>query len=210
MIIKICGLKTVPEALAAAEAGADMIGLNFYPRSARYIDETAAREICSGVPRGICKVGVFVNEPTEKILETAQKCGLDAAQLHGDVSPEQIAHLSGLTALTVIRAFNISAEEDLAQLGRVEADYILLDSRVKGLHGGTGRSFDWSLAVKARDHTRSGIILAGGLRPDNVAEAIRRGRPDGVDVAGGVETAPGVKSIELIEEFIRAARGART
>jgi len=206
MIIKICGLKTAPEALAAAEAGADMIGLNFCPSSPRFIDEAMAREICSAAPRGICKVGVFVNEPVEKILETAESCGLDAAQLHGDVSPEQIARLS---ALTVIRAFNISTEDDLARLGQVEADYLLLDSRVKGMHGGTGRTFDWSLAVKARDHTEGKIILAGGLRPDNVAEAIRRARPDGVDVASGVETVPGVKSIELIEEFIRAARSVR-
>jgi len=206
MIIKICGLKKTSDAIAAAEAGADMIGLNFYPPSPRCIDVETAREISSALPQAVCKVGLFVNEPVEKILGTASFCGLDTIQLHGDVSPEETAQFAGLK---IIRAFSISTQDDLARLQEAEADYFLLDAEVKGMHGGTGRSFDWTLAAKARGYTSGKIILAGGLRPGNVAEAIRQGRPDGVDVASGVETAPGVKSTDLIEQFIEAARAAR-
>jgi len=202
MIIKICGLKSLPDMVVAAQAGADMIGLNFYPPSPRFCTDETAEEICNAAPDGLCKVGLFVNETVERITAVAAACKLDAVQLHGDCPDGPIADLK------VIRAFSISEEADLARLENVQADFLLLDAKVEGMHGGTGRSFDWRLAAKARDHTKAGIILAGGLKPDNVADAIRLARPDGVDVAGGVETSPGVKSAKLIEEFIRAARDA--
>jgi len=202
MIIKICGLKSLPDMVVAAQAGADMIGLNFYPPSPRFCIDETAEEICNAAPDGLCKVGLFVNETVERITAVAAACKLDAVQLHGDCPDGPIADLK------VIRAFSISEEADLARLENVQADFLLLDAKVEGMHGGTGRSFDWRLAAKARDHTKAGIILAGGLKPDNVADAIRLARPDGVDVAGGVETSPGVKSAKLIEEFIRAARDA--
>ena len=205
MIIKICGLKSLPDAEAAARAGADMIGLNFYPPSPRCCTDEAAEEICNAAPDGVRVVGLFVNEQPEDIAQRAHGLGLDAVQIHGDFPDEGF---DGLAGLTVIRAFSISEEADLERLENVRADFLLLDAKVEGMHGGTGRSFDWRLAAKARDHTKAGIILAGGLKPENVAEAIAQARPDGVDVASGVETSPGVKSAELVEEFIRAARGA--
>lgn len=202
MIIKICGFKTIPDALAAAEAGADMIGLNFYPHSPRCVDAQTAKRICEELPAGVVKVGLFVNEPVERIRETAAFCGLDAVQLHGDFPAERLPELA---PLKIIRAVGVSNEDDLKRLEGVAADFILLDTAVKGMHGGTGKSFDWSLAAKARRPGRR-IILAGGLRPDNVCEAVRQAQPDGVDVASGVESAPGVKNIELIRQFIAAVR----
>ena len=203
MIIKICGFKTIPEAVAAAEAGADMVGLNFYPPSPRCIDTETARRICEALPPRTVKVGLFVNETIERIQETAAFCGLDAVQLYGDFPADR---LPDLAPLKVIRAFGVSKEDDLERLEGVTADFFLLDTAIEGMHGGTGKSFDWCLAAKARRYGR--IILAGGLRPDNVGEAIRQARPDGVDVASGVESSPGVKDISLIRQFIQAVRAS--
>ena len=210
MLIKICGFKDVPTAIAAAEAGADMIGLNFYPPSPRFVDVSAAVRICSALPAGVMKVGLFVNENAcgldavqpERIRETAGACGLDAVQLHGDFPTERLPELA---PLKIIRAFAICMEDDLRKLEGVKADFILLDTAVKGLHGGTGKSFDWRLAAQARRYGYR-IILAGGLNPGNVREAIRQANPDGIDVASGVESSPGVKDITLIRQFIEAAR----
>jgi len=202
MIIKICGLKTVPEAVAAAEAGADMIGLNFYEPSPRYVDEETAKKICAALPRGVMKVGVFVNKSVDQILDTAQFCGLHAVQIHGDFPAKDPR---ALAPLKVIRAFNISTKADLKRLSGVSADFLLIDAPVKGMHGGTGQKCDWKLASHAMAYGK--VLLAGGLRPENVREAIRQASPAGVDVASGVETAPGVKSIALIRNFIEAVRG---
>ena len=203
MLVKICGLKTPAEAVAAAEAGADMIGLNFYPPSPRHIETDAAREIIDALPADVWAVGLFVDDTPQTILDRIRSIDVDAVQIHGEFSDDEADALLGLT---IIRALSISKEDDLRQLDKVRADYVLLDAAVKGMRGGTGKSFDWGLAAKARDHTDARIMLAGGLRPDNVSEAILQARPDGVDVASGVETAPGVKSIELIRRFIQAVR----
>lgn len=203
MIIKICGLTTIADALAAAEAGADMIGLNFYIRSPRFVSTETASKIAAALPGRICKVGLFVEEPARSVRKIAELLGLDAVQLHGSY-PRGIA--GKLPRFTLIRAFHVAAEEDLDQLEAAEADYFLLDGLAAGLHGGTGRRCDWSLASKAKDYGR--IILAGGLTPGNVAEAVREVRPDGVDVASGVESAPGRKDIELMRRFVEAARAA--
>ncbi len=203
MLVKICGLKTPAEAVAAAEAGADMIGLNFYPPSPRHIETDAAREIIDALPADVWAVGLFVDDTPQTILDRIRSIDVDAVQIHGEFSDDEADALLGLT---IIRALSISKEDDLRQLDKVRADYVLLDAAVKGMRGGTGKSFDWGLAAKAREHTDARIMLAGGLRPDNVSEAILQARPDGVDVASGVETAPGVKSIELIRRFIQAVR----
>jgi len=202
MLIKICGFRDIPTAIAAADAGADMIGLNFYPPSPRFVDVSTAADICAALPPGVMKVGLFVNETPERIRETADACGLDAVQLHGDFPPDRLLELA---PLKIIRAVGVSREDDLKRLEGVAADFILLDTAVKGMHGGTGTSFDWRLAAKARRCGRR-IILAGGLNPGNVHEAIQQASPDGVDVASGVESAPGVKDPALIAQFIEAAR----
>jgi len=205
MIVKICGLKTIPEACAAAEAGADMIGLNFHPPSPRCIDAATARAITAELPDTVLAIGLFVDQPLAKVAEIALECGLDGVQLYGELYGGSLRPLDNLC---IIRAFNLSAEEDLAGLHDTRADYIILDAFVKGMHGGTGRTCNWELARAARDHTDRPIILAGGLTPDNVADAIAQVRPDGVDVASGVESAPGVKDATLIRRFIDAARAS--
>jgi len=180
-----------------------MIGVNFYPPSPRCVDVPTAARICAALPPGVMKVGLFVNETPERIRETAAVCGLDAVQLHGDFPP---ARLPELAPLKIIRAVGVSNEDDLELLEGITADFILLDTAVKGMHGGTGKSFDWRLAANAKRYGR--IILAGGLNPGNVREAIRQANPDGVDVASGVESAPGVKDAALILQFIKAVRSA--
>ena len=203
MLIKICGFRDIATAVAAADAGADMIGVNFYPPSPRCVDVPTAARICAALPPGVMKVGLFVNETPERIRETAAVCGLDAVQLHGDFPADRLPELA---PLKIIRAVGVSKEDDLKRLEGIAADFILLDTAVKGMHGGTGKSFDWRLAAKAKRYGR--IILAGGLNPGNVREAIRQANPDGVDVASGVESAPGVKDAALILQFIEAARSA--
>jgi len=206
ILIKICGFRTADAAIAAAEAGADMLGFNFYPKSSRYIEPEDAAKISRALPSGVTRVGVFVNEPVERVRSIAEACGFDTVQLHGDYTQEDIA---GLTPLRVILALGVSSASDLDKLEGVEADFILLDAAVKGMYGGTGRSFDWRLAAEARKHTAVPIILAGGLKAANVRQAIRQASPNGVDVAGGVESAPGVKDISMIEKFIAAVKRTR-
>ena len=203
MIIKICGIKTIHHARAAAEAGADMIGLNFHPPSPRCIDIETARAIAADLPDTVLAIGLFVNQPLAAIAQTALECGLDGVQIHG--RPEAGAR-DALRNLSVIRAFSISAREDLARLREADADYVILDAAVPHLHGGTGTTCDWALARAARDHTDRPIMLAGGLTPENVAQAIAQAQPEGVDVASGVESSPGVKDADLIRRFIEAAR----
>jgi phosphoribosylanthranilate isomerase len=214
MIVKICGLKTFETALAAVEAGADMLGFNFYPPSKRYITPQKCAEIISQLriqhPRctvdgsQLALVGVFVNHTPEKIHQIMQACSLDLAQLAGDESPQDLAALGG-KAFKAIRPHSIqTAEEQFAQFARQNAPALLVDAHVKGAYGGTGESGDWSLARHLA--AQAPILLAGGLDPLNVAAALRAVNPWGVDVASGVESSPGVKDPARISEFITAAR----
>ncbi len=199
--VKICGLTTAREMLAAASAGADAVGFNFFPPSPRYVEPDQARAMCMTLPPFVAAVGVFVDRLPEKVREIMDYCGLDYAQLHGNESPR---HVGELKDRGVIKAIRIGAEEDLKELERYRADAFLLDAYVPDKPGGTGETFDWKLARRAA--SRAKVILAGGLTPENVARAVRSARPYGVDVASGVEEAPGRKSIPQVEEFIRAAK----
>lgn len=198
MRIKICGMQNVAAALAAAEAGADAIGMVF-AQSKRQVTPRIAREICQALPPFVSKVGVFVDSNVEEVKEIAALCGLDTLQFHGQESVEYCSQFSQ----TVIKAFRIQNKESLKQLTEFNKYTLLLDSFSTGQAGGTGRAFPWELAEEAGGLYR--IILAGGLSAENVVAAIQSVQPFGVDVSSGVETG-GVKDIRKIEQFINKIR----
>ncbi len=208
MKVKICGIKTLEDALAAVEAGADMLGYNFYPQSKRYIQPAACTAIQHALQaKGMrpTAVGVFVNSSPAEITAILHACWLDAAQLAGDETTATLAAL-GERAFKAIRPASLaSAEQTAAALPlRSEPPAFLLDAFHPGEYGGTGQTGDWTLAARlAQAHP---LLLAGGLNPNNVREAIARVQPWGVDVASGVERAPGVKDPALIREFISQAK----
>jgi phosphoribosylanthranilate isomerase len=196
--VKICGIRTIEEAECAVEAGADMLGFNFWPASPRYIQPEAAKSIIDRLPSGVSSIGVFVNERTERILTIYRELGLSAIQLHGDESPEECKTLSSLSVIKAMRVGDGFSVERIREYG---VDMVLLDASLKGNYGGTGQTFDWSVAARAKAYAK--IILAGGLRSENVEEAIRIAGPYAVDVCSGVEAAPGRKDFAKMRDFIR-------
>lgn len=183
------------------EAGADLIGFNFYPKSPRYIDVGKCRDIMSVMRRygHIMYVGVFVNASVEEIRATMEACGLSLAQLHGDESVEMLKRLNG-KAFKAFRGIPASVDE----FARNEPPAFLVDASVKGVYGGSGVTGDWGGAAELA--RRYPLLLAGGLTAENVAEAIGRVKPWGVDVASGVESAPGEKDASRMKAFVRAVR----
>jgi len=204
--VKICGITNWTDARRAIESGADFLGFNFYPGSPRYIAPAKARRIVKKLPKGVAAVGVFVNEPEEKMLEIARRVGLDYLQLHGDESPETVAHLQ--RALPVIKAVRVKRPFRAAQITRYRrASALLLDGFDRRLRGGTGKTFDWKLALRAKPYGK--IFVAGGLAPENVGEAIRIAKPFAVDVSSGVEAKPGKKDPARLKAFAKAVREAQ-
>lgn len=201
--VKICGLTRAVDAQAAVEAGADALGFVFYERSARYLSAAQAAAIIGELPPFVARVGVFVNALEPFLREVAAECGLDTLQLHGDESPEFCRRLQ---PWKIIKAFRMHNREALRRLPEYRGLAWLLDSYVPGQMGGSGARFDWDLAGEAAK-LGGKIILAGGLTPENVAEAVRRVRPYAVDVSSGVESAPGKKDPHKIRDFIQAAQG---
>lgn len=199
--IKICGIKTVTDALAAMDAGADLIGFNFYPKSPRYIEVGRCRDIMSVMRKyeHIIYVGVFVNASVAEIYATMETCGLSLAQLHGDETLEIIQSLNG----KAFKAFR-GVPHSVDGIARHDAPALLVDASVKGAYGGTGVTADWSGAAELAK--KYPLLLAGGLTPENVAEAVRQVKPWGVDVASGVEAAPGEKDAAKMHRFITAVR----
>ena len=213
--IKVCGITTPDDARAAADAGVDCIGLNFFPGSTRFVTPAVAETVVAALPTGMVKVGLFVDTPPAEVVALVNQLGLDLAQLHGSESPDSLAALRGIG---VIRAFASSTplEElydylnECAALGAMPW-LTLLDAPApaSGPPGGTGQLADQSLARRYRETVSvPPLVLAGGLTHANVAEAIRRVRPAAVDVASGVESAPGKKDARLMASFVRAARAA--
>lgn len=200
--VKICGITTLEDARHAAACGADALGFVFYPGSPRFIDPDRARRIIAELPPFVVSVGLFVNEPQARIREMAEYCGLNAIQLHGDETPDLCIN----PPYRVLKALRLAAETDPDDLARFPVSALLLDACVPGQYGGTGQRCDWDLAAKLA--TRYTVVLAGGLKPDNVAEAVRQVRPYGVDVSSGVEAAPGRKDPEKVAQFIRMAKEA--
>jgi phosphoribosylanthranilate isomerase len=212
---KICGIRNVRDAIAAAEAGADAIGLNFFSKSRRFVEPTLARQITSALPAHICKVGVFVNHDATEIVAIANTVGLDAVQLHGDEAPAIIAQLPA--HVQVVRAMRCgnggltavaSYLRECGRLGRMP-DAVLIDADAGTEFGGTGKIANWDLIAAERTLLDGmPLILAGGLTPANVSAAIAAVRPTGVDVASGVEREAGVKDHLLIQQFVSAATKA--
>lgn len=204
--IKICGITNWTDANRAIQSGASLLGFNFYPRSPRYITPRKARGIVRRLPRGISAVGVFVNETEDRMLAIARTVGLDYLQLHGDEPPAAVARLK--RKVRIIRAFRVRKPFRATQLAPFrQAHAILLDGFDPQLTGGTGRTFDWTLARRAKPYGR--IFLAGGLTPENIGEAIRTVRPYAVDVCSGVEARPGKKDAARLRAFHRAVVDAQ-
>ncbi|MDT5269180.1 MAG: phosphoribosylanthranilate isomerase [Acidobacteriota bacterium] len=201
--IKVCGITNLEDALAALEAGADMLGFNFYARSPRYISAVETRRIVESLPEGVSNVGVFVNESMPADVERiAREAGLDAVQLHGDETPEFCETLRGLTT---IKALRVGTDFKIESATAYHTDAVLLDAYVADARGGTGHTFDWTLATLTRERVGK-LFLAGGLNPDNVAAAVAAVRPYAVDVCSGVETSPGRKSPLLMRRFVEEVR----
>ena len=201
-VIKFCGIKTLSDALAAIDAGADYLGFNFYPKSVRFIGEEACAEITSVLKReypNIKLVGVFVNSPVDEIKHILEACSLDLAQLHGDETSEMLAAFDGIA----FKAFR-GVPKFVNGFAREQAPALLVDAAVKGAYGGTGVTTDWPAAMELAK--RYPLLLAGGLNPENVAEAVWQVRPWGVDVASGVESAPGEKDASRMKAFVRAVK----
>jgi phosphoribosylanthranilate isomerase len=199
-IIKICGIKTLIDALAAIDAGVDFLGFNFYPKSTRFIEKEICAEITSVLKREypqIKLVGVFVNSAVGEVKNILETCSLDLAQLHGDETPEMFAQL-------VPRAFKAfrGIPSDITGYERNESPALLVDAAVKGVYGGSGVTADWSAAAELAK--RYPLLLAGGLTPENVADAVLQVRPWGVDVASGVESAAGEKDAAKMKAFVQA------
>jgi phosphoribosylanthranilate isomerase len=201
--VKICGVTNVADAQAAAEAGADMIGLNFYEQSPRQISLATAVEISRALPPLVLRVGVFVNPAEALVMRVISECGLSLLQFHGDETSEFCTQF-GLMSL---KAFRIRDAESLNQLADYQTNAFLLDAHSRSGLGGTGEKFNWELAVEAQNFGKP-IFLAGGLTPENVGDAVKRVRPFGVDVSSGVESAPGKKDPAKVSAFIQAVRNA--
>jgi phosphoribosylanthranilate isomerase len=199
--VKICGITNVADAIAAADAGADAIGLMFYEKSPRHISIQAAREIVRELPLHVIKVGVFVNPSEELVMRVISDCGVGLLQFHGDETPEFCTQFG----LMSMKAFRIRDAESLRALPMYLTDAWLLDAHVKDKLGGTGEKFNWDLAIEAQKLGRP-IFLAGGLIPENVGEAVRKVNPFAVDVSSGVESSPGKKDHAKVRAFIETAK----
>jgi len=201
--VKICGITNLDDALLAVDAGADALGFVFYGASPRNVSPDQAAEIIRRLPPFLQTVGLFVNESAQTVNETAERCGLDIVQLHGEEPPEYCAAIRR----RVLKALRVKDSSSLDTIKEYRVAAILLDAWSPKARGGTGETFNWDIAAAAA--TQGRIILAGGLTPENVADAIRQVRPYGVDVSSGVEAAPGKKDPIKVRKFISKAKEIR-
>jgi phosphoribosylanthranilate isomerase len=196
--IKICGITNVEDAVMAVEAGADALGFVFYQGSPRYISPEQAAAIIRRLPPFVQTVGLFVNEASATVNAIANRCGLDIIQLHGEETPEYCRSMTR----RVIKAFRVKDESSLEEMANYQVAACLLDAWSPKAHGGTGTTFNWDIAARAA--ASRPIILAGGLTPENVAEAIMIVKPYAVDVSSGVECSPGCKDRNKVCQFAHA------
>jgi len=201
--VKICGITSVADAEAAVEAGADALGFMFYEGSPRRISVETAQAIERQLPPFIIRVGVFADPAPEDVFSAMHQSGLNLLQFHGRETPEFCRQFGMMT----MKAFRIRDAESLREIPNYQTDAFLLDSYVAGKAGGTGETFNWELAVEAGQFGKP-IFLAGGLTPENVADAVRTVRPFAVDVSSGVEQSPGKKDPKKMRDFIAAVRAA--
>jgi phosphoribosylanthranilate isomerase len=202
VFVKICGVRTLEDAVYAAEQGADAVGFNFWPQSKRYLPIEEAGRIAKKLPARVSTVGVFVNADEAEVMSAFRAGAVDFVQFHGDETPEFCRRFAGVSW----KAVRLHDENSLQTLDLYSCQLMLVDSDTPG-YGGSGQRADEELASRAARKRR--ILLAGGLTPENVADAIAAVRPFGVDVAGGVESAPGVKDKTKVAAFITAAKGAK-
>ena len=205
LFVKICGIVNLPDAECAIDAGADALGFIFYPKSSRFLDVEKASRLFRDLPKQIVKVGVFVDEPHDFLEQYIEELSLDYVQLHGHESPKYCSEVSA----KVIKGLRIRNQNDIMSVGDYRVSFYLLDAFSEKEFGGTGKTFDWKIALEAKKVLTSPIILSGGLNPGNVAEAVKVVRPYGVDVSSGVEVSPGVKDHMKIREFVNKAKEAR-
>jgi phosphoribosylanthranilate isomerase len=201
--VKICGITSAADAEAAVQAGADALGLMFYPGSSRYISLETAQDIARRLPPYIIRTGVFADPNPSDVLAALQLCQLNLLQFHGTETPEFCLQFGSMT----MKAFRVQNTDSLSAMSAYHTDAFLLDSCVPGKPGGTGETFNWDLALEVKKFGKP-IFLAGGLSPQNVAEAVRKVEPFGVDVSSGVELSPGKKDAAKMQAFIAAVRGA--
>jgi phosphoribosylanthranilate isomerase len=205
--VKICGITNLEDALCASENGVAAVGFIFHSPSPRCIDPSKAKDIINDLPGGLVKVGVFVNEAAEDVKRTYDDCRLDMIQLHGDESPEYCRHFP---KNRVIKALELKNEADLKKTALYSVDAILLDSRHAGLYGGTGKTMDWNLAAQVSRP----LILSGGLKEENVMDALLKVHPDALDIGSGVEASPGKKDHAKIARIMQIIKdgtaGGRT
>lgn len=207
MHVKICGITRLEDAELAASLGAWAIGFLLWPESKRHVDPGVAAGIARVMRRKVELVGVFVNQPLDEIAGLVDAIGLTHVQLHGDEGPSFCAAVSQRTGAKVIKAGRIIHAYDLREMDRYHTDFHLLDTgTADGTYGGTGKTWDWSLVARRRSAIP--FLLAGGLNPDNVADAIAQAQPWGVDVSSGVETSPGIKDHAKVEALFAAVEGA--
>ena len=207
--IKVCGITSLSDALACADAGVDLIGFNFYARSPRFVAPSLAGEIVAELDSRLIRVGVFVNAPPRDVARIVEEARLDAVQLHGDETPTYFRELRTLlpASCRMMKALRVSDGFVTESVSAFDADAVLLDTYAAGAYGGTGHTFDWQIAARARE-IEPRLFVAGGLTPERVGAAVRVVRPAGVDTCSGVESAPGVKSKNRIAEFVAAVRRA--
>ncbi len=203
--VKICGVTDLSDALLSAELGADALGFNFYKRSPRYIDPISVGTITKRLPKDLLKVGVFVKEPLARITEIADIAGLDAIQMHGDESPQYVLEARKRTGLKIIKAFRVLDSISLENVLRYDVDAIILDAFSTDGYGGMGATFEWD-CVKEVQTAFPNFYLAGGLGPENIADAIVRLSPYGVDACSRLESAKGKKDEAKLKDFFREIR----
>ena len=204
--IKICGITNIDDAVAAVTAGADALGFNFYKPSPRYVTPQTAREIVEQLPSSILTVGVFVNEDSpQSVKSIANEAGVTAFQLHGDESP---GYCRELADRYVIKTLTVSGDFVVELVQDYEVNAIMLDTKHNSLRGGTGRVFDWSIAQEVNQLVPK-LFLAGGLSPENIAEAIELVRPFAVDACSALEDSPGMKNHERMRAFVELARSVK-
>ena len=201
--VKVCGMTSLKDALVAVEGGADAVGFIFYKKSPRSVTMKTVREIVLELPPFVDTVGVFVDETAEQVNKIADYCNLDIIQLHGNESPTFCKKIRR----KVIKAFRIKDMQSVKKISNFQVSGFLLDTFSENLHGGTGKVFDWNLALPAKKF--GPVIMAGGLTPNNVQQAVRQIRPYGVDVCSGVESEPGIKDHKKVRAFLKNANAGR-
>jgi len=207
--VKFCGITSIEDRDSAIIAGADAIGLVFFKDSPRYVTLEKAERIVRNMPPFVSATGVFVNKDLEYIGECIERCGLDAVQIHGDEDVDYCLKFKSrnFNGVKLIKSIRVKDKRSLASIENCPCDAILLDAYKKESYGGTGEGIDLSLVIIAKEYGKN-IIISGGLNPDNVYEIIKKAKPYGVDVSSGIESSPGRKNMELMEEFMKEVNRA--